>query len=141
MKTISDILQPKKQDSNLVESAMLEVYENMPYGKIATLIEEYHNVIPTDRIIEKYLELAATRKFSFDPVLFEIRKLNKFDHNLFENKLEFVLEDSSTMAITYECYQDLKEHFSENQEAIEFMTESKDNFMKMFEILNKHKGK
>lgn len=117
----------------------MEVYENLPYGKVASIIEEYHDVKITDTLIEKYVELASQRKFTFDPVVFEIRKLNKFDNNLVENKLEFVLEDNSKIIISYESYDRMKELIEHNEEAIEFIKSSKENLMKFLKIINKHK--
>lgn len=122
---------------NITESIIREVYESLPYGRVASIIESHHDVKVTDTLVEKYIELASQRKFTFDPVIFEIRKLNKFDNNLVEEKLEFILEDKSTIVITQECYEILKLILEHIDGATEYCSKSKENFMKMFETINK----
>lgn len=123
---------------NITESIIQEVYKSLPYGKVASIIEQFHNDVRiTDKVIEKYIDLASQKKFTFDDAIFGIRKLNKFD-NIVEEKLNFVLDDESTIIITEELYFRMKEVLENNNEAIEFMAESKDNFMKMVEIIYKN---
>lgn len=126
---------------NLTESIILEIYESLPYGRVAPIIEKYSDDRITDTLIEKYIDLASQRKFTFDPIIFEIRKLNKFDNNIIEGKLNFTLDDESIIVISENTYFFIKNSLEENIEGFNFMKASKDNFMKVFEIISKHKGK
>lgn len=142
MKTLSDICQ-NKLNSDL-EFAITEVYQSIPYGKIASIISEYHDTKISDTLIENYLQQATSRKLSFDPVVLEIRKLNKFDNTVFEGNLEFVLNDGSTVVMSHASYKELNEALEtlgQNDEVVNFILDSKDNLMKVFEVLNKNKGK
>lgn len=126
--------------NNLTESIILEVYKSLPYGRVAPIIEKHSDDRITDTLIEKYIDLASQRKFTFDPIIFEIRKLNKFDNNIIEGKLNFTLDDGLTIVISEDTYSFIKSSLEENTEGFNFMKSSKDNFMKVFEIINKHKG-
>lgn len=126
---------------NLTESIITEVYDSLPYGRVASIIEQHHSIKVTDTLIENYLRAASQRRFTFDSVVFDVRKLNKFDHNLAEGKLEFILEDGSTILISENLYFEMKRILEDNQDALNYLTESKDNFLKILEIINKNKGK
>jgi predicted GNAT superfamily acetyltransferase len=65
--------------------------------------------------------------FSVDPVVHEIRKLNKLDR-LVENKLHYVLEDDSIVAIDLRTQEHLNNLLQKQTEIIEYMRESKENF-------------
>ena len=56
-----------------------EIYESISENKIAEIIKEYYNIKVTDTLIESYVELASSNLFNVDPVVYEIRKLNKVD--------------------------------------------------------------
>jgi hypothetical protein len=70
--------------------------------------------------------------FSVDPVVHEIRKLNKLDR-LVENKLHYVLEDESIVAIDVRTQEHLNNLLQNQTEIIEYMRESKENFFHVLE--------
>ena len=70
--------------------------------------------------------------FSVDPVVHEIRKLNKLDR-LVENKLHYVLEDDSIVAINLRTQEHLNNLLQNQTEIIEYMRESKENFFHVLE--------
>ena len=103
-------------------------------GYKAEIIKEYHDVKVTDTLIESYLELASSNVFSVDPVICELRKINKLDC-LVEGKLNYTLGDGSVVAIN-ETTQDYLNKVLQNQtEIIEYMREGKDNFLHVLEQL------
>ena len=120
----------KQEEANasLVEEVTKEIYEEIANEKIAAIIKEYHEVKVTDTLIESYVELASSNIFSVDPVICELRKINKLD-NLIEGKLNYTLNDGSIIAIN-EATQDCLNKLLTNQtEIIEYMRESKENFL------------
>lgn len=115
---------------SVVEEVTKEIYEEIPNTKIAEIIKEYHDVKVTDTLIESYIEVASSNTFSVDPVICELRKINKLD-NLVEGKISYTLKDGTFIAID-EATQDYLNNLLHNQnEIIEYMRESKENFLKV----------
>ena len=119
----------------LEEQVSKESYEELSDDKVASIIKEYHDIKVTDTLIETYIQLASSNMFSVDSVVLEIRKLNKLDR-LIENKLHYVLNDESIVAINPQTQDRLNNLFGDQKEIVEYMKESKDNF---FYVVNKIK--
>ena len=112
----------------LAEQIKTELYDTLSDNKIANIIKEHHEVKVTDTLIESYIELASSKLFTVDPVVQEIRNLNKLD-KIVEGKIDYRLTDGTIIAINEGTQQKLKELFSNQQEIIEHMRESKENFI------------
>ena len=112
----------------LEEQIKTELYEEISENKIANIIKEHHDIRVTDTLIESYIELASSKLFTVDPVVQEIRSLNKFDR-IIEGKIDYKLEDGTIIAINEDTQERLKQLFSNQQEIIEHMRQSKDNFI------------
>jgi hypothetical protein len=126
------IKEQEEQTASLVEEVTKEIYEEIPNTKVAEIIKEYHDVKVTDTLIESYVELASSNIFSVDPVICELRKYNKLD-TLVEGKLNYTLNDGSIIAIN-ETTQDYLNKLLHNQnEIVEYMRESKQNFLYVLE--------
>jgi hypothetical protein len=124
-------LKNKEQEefnASLVEEVTKEIYEEIPNNKIAEIIKEYHDVKVTDTLIESYIELASSNIFSVDPVICELRKINKLD-TLVEGKLNYTLDDGSVIAINEATQEYLNKLLQNQNEIIEYMRESKENFL------------
>lgn len=124
-------LKVKEQEefnASLVEEVTKEIYEEIPNNKIAEIIKEYHNVKVTDTLIETYIELASSNIFSVDPVICELRKINKLD-TLVEGKLNYTLNDGSVIAINEATQEYLNKLLQDQNEIIDYMRESKQNFL------------
>lgn len=102
--------------------------------KIADVIKENHNIKVTNQIIEKYINIASDRTFTIDPVIHQIREMNKFD-TIIDNKIHYILEDNSTIAIDRETQEKLNTILK--QDVIEFMKESSSNFLKILNVILK----
>lgn len=113
---------------SLEEQATKELYEELSDNTVANIIKEYHEVKVTDTLIESYKELASSHMFSVDPVVQRIRSLNKLDR-LVENKLHYVLSDESIVAISEATQERLNNLLQNQTEIIDYMRESKDNFL------------
>ena len=137
-KTIEEARKHIKQEyisHKLEEQVSKESYEELSDDKVASIIKEYHDIKVTDTLIETYIQLASSNMFSVDSVVLEIRKLNKLDR-LIENKLHYVLNDESIVAINPQTQDRLNNLFGDQKEIVEYMKESKDNF---FYVVNKIK--
>lgn len=122
--------------SSVMEEVVKEAYEEIPATKVAEIIKEHHDVKVTDTLIESYVELASSNIFSVDPVICELRKYNKLDR-LIEGKLNYTLNDGNVIAIN-EATQDYLNKLLQNQtEIIEYMRESKNNFMYVLSKIEK----
>jgi hypothetical protein len=125
---ITEIKRPLK------EEVVKETYEEIPDTKVAEIIKEYHDVKVTDTLIETYLELASSNIFSVDPVICELRKYNKLDR-LIEGKIHYSLQDESIVAISEATQERLNKLLQGQIEIIEYMRESKNNFLHALEKL------
>lgn len=114
--------------SSVMEEVVKEAYEEIPATKVAEIIKEHHDVKVTDTLIESYVELASSNIFSVDPVICELRKYNKLDR-LVEGKLNYTLNDGNIIAINEATQNYLNKLLQNQSEIIEYMRESKTNFM------------
>lgn len=112
-----------------------ELYEDIPQVKIAQLIKEHHDVKITDTLIESYIELASSKLFSVDPVVQGIRHLNSVD-NLIEGKMDYKLNDGSVVVIDESTNKLINNLLADSADIVEYMRESKDNFMHVIRELN-----
>lgn len=134
-KTLEEAREYIKQShisKKLEEQVSKELYEEISDYKIANIIKEYHDIKVTDTLIESYIQLASSHIFSVDPVVQDIRKLNKLD-NLVEGKLHYVLNDETIVAISEHTQDKLNKLLYEQTEIIEYMRESKENFFYVLE--------
>jgi hypothetical protein len=118
----------KQYNKTIEEQVKTELYEDIPDNKIANIIKEHHDIKVTDTLIESYIELASSKLFTVDPVVLEIRNLNKLD-KLIEGKIDYKLADGTIIAINELTQTKLTELFKDEQEIIEHMRESKENFI------------
>jgi hypothetical protein len=122
------IKEQEQFNASLVEEVTKEIYEEIPNNKIVQIIKEYHDVKVTDTLIETYIDLASSNIFSVDPVICELRKINKLD-TLVEGKLNYTLDDGSVIAINEATQEYLNKLLQNQNEIIEYMRESKKNFL------------
>jgi hypothetical protein len=111
-----------------------ETYEELSDIKVANIIKEYQDVKVTDTLIESYIELASSNIFTVDPVVYEIRKLNKLDV-VIEGKIHYELNDGSVVAISEATQENLNNLLQNQKEIIDYMRESKENFIHVVEKL------
>lgn len=135
--SLEEARQDIKQDyatHQLEEQVAKDLYEEMSDTTVATVIKEYHDVKVTDTLIESYKQFASSNVFSVDPVVQKIRSMNKLD-SIVEGKIHYVLNDDSIVTIS-EATQDILNKLLQNQtEIIEYMRESKENFLHVLEKL------
>lgn len=117
------------------EEIAKELYEEIPDVKIANLIKEHHDIKVTNKLIESYIELASSKTFSVDPVVSGIRSFNSVS-SIIENKIDYVLNDGSTVAIDEDTQLMLNDLLEDKYQIVEYMRESKDNFIRIIKELS-----
>lgn len=135
IKEAREFIKQCKSSQSLEELAAKELYEELSDKTIATIIIEHHgDVRVTDTLVESYKELASSHAFSVDPVVQKIRQINKLDR-LVENKINYVLNDKSIIAISEATQERLNNLLQNQTDIIEYMRESKNNFMYVLDKL------
>lgn len=124
----------QKNAEKLEEDISRESYEEINNITISSIIKEHHDIKITDTILESYISLASSKIFTLDPVVNEIRGLNKLD-NIFPGKLDFILEDGSSVAINESTFTELNNKLGSHSDIIKYMRESKQNFINVIEQL------
>lgn len=123
-------IKQKYYSNNIEEQVKTEIYVDLSYDKIADIINKHHKVKITDTLIESYVDLASSKLFTLDPVVYDLRRLNKLD-TLIEGKQEYKLKDNSIVAINNSTYNELNRLFAAHSDVIDYMKETKQNFMKV----------
>jgi hypothetical protein len=104
----------------------------MPEEKVANIVRKYHDIQKiTDTLVESYLELASSNIFSVDPVITEMKQNTSY----FTGKLEYRLDDGSIVAIDEDTQHLLNDLLSDKYQIVEYMRESKNNFMHVLKEL------
>jgi hypothetical protein len=115
--------------SHINNSIILQDIDTViPEEKIVNLVNKYHNIEKiTDTIVESYLELASSNLFTIDPVLLEIKQRS----SSLPGKIEHVLNDGSVVAVDEETQNLLNTLLEDKYQIVEYMRESKQNFMRI----------
>jgi hypothetical protein len=127
---LQSIKHEQLEEISITEEATKDLYEGISHSKIAKIIKEHHDVRITDTLIESYVNLASTNTFSVDPVVYELRTINRLDR-LIEGKINYTLNDGSIVAINEQTQELINKVLSDQIEIISYMCESKDNFLKV----------
>lgn len=127
-----DSFKQQKIQDEIQQEIQTELYKEMSDNIVADIIKSRHEVKVTDTLIESYVELASSKLFTTDPVAHDIRKYNKLDQML-EGRFDYKLNDGSTIVITEQTQTRINNVFGQHQDVIEYMRESKDNFL---DVLN-----
>lgn len=112
-----------------------ELYEDLSFNIIADIITNHHDVRVTDTLIESYKNLASSKIFTTDPVVKDIKSINKID-TVLENHYEFILNDDSKILVSEQILQYINNILENHFEIIEYMRESRDNFFRVLELIN-----
>lgn len=127
-------IKSKHISETLEKQITKESYEDINDNRIANIIREHHDIKVTDTLIESYIELASSKIFTVDPVVYQIRKYNKLDV-VVEGKLHYVLNDESVVAIDESTQEQLNNLLQNNKEVVDYMRESKQNFLRIIETI------
>jgi hypothetical protein len=105
----------------------------IPEEKVAQFIRQYHNIEKiTDTLVESYIELASSNMFTVDPVVTAIKESKTAE---FSGKLQYELNDGSVVAINEATQEMLNNILADKNEIVEYMRESKTNFVRIIKEL------
>jgi len=111
-----------------------EIFRGTPRHLVAEAIAKSQpEVRITEKVVDFYLDIAASRQFTIDETVNKIRELDSFK-GIFENYKTFVLDDNSEVVISEEMYVKVCESIN-NTDVLQFMRANKDNFMSVVNIL------
>jgi hypothetical protein len=117
------------EDTKLVEN----IDNTIPEEKVAQFIRQYHDIEKiTDTLIESYIELASSNVFTVDPVVIAIKESKTAE---FVGKLQYELTDGSIVAINESTQELLNSLLVNRNEIVDYMRESKSNFMRIIKEL------
>jgi len=130
--TLEEALEQLKQEhlqETVQKKLQQDLYGEMSDNKVADIIRRYHSDIKiTDTLIESYVELSSSKIFTLDPVAHDITKFNKLDC-IVEGRLDYKLEDGSSVVISEQTYQQLNNIFGKHPEIVSYIRTSADNFL------------
>lgn len=112
--------------------AWIKAFDNISANSIASIIREHSSEKITNSLIESYLDEAFDKVLTTNPITLKIRDLVSL--NSVDNKIDFVLEDGSTVAIGKTLLEKLN---SENDKYINNMRKSIDSFNMLLATLVK----
>ena len=125
-------IKKENYSSSFEKELFNESYSEISNTKVASIIKEHYDVKVTDTLIESYLELAASKMFTIDPVATSIRTLNSFDR-LVENKIDYTLNDGSIVAINSDTQVSINNILQNHNDIIDYMRECQANFLSVIE--------
>jgi len=135
VKTLSTLEEAREYAKKYIEDTkLLENIDNtIPEEKVAHYIRQYHNIDKiTDTLVESYIELASSNMFTVDPVVTAIKESKTAE---FAGKLQYELNDGSVVAIDEDTQLMLNNILADKNEIVEYMRESKDNFIRIIKEL------
>lgn len=98
--------------------------------KLEQSIKEHYQIDTSLELLETYLELIKSNRFSVDPVVLDCRENSKS----INNRIDFTLEDGANVSISEDTFDILKRHIN-SITAISYMNDSKDNFIQMIKTI------
>lgn len=108
------------------EELRVESIYSIPESTIADIIRKHDfDVKITNSLIESYVQMAIDQELTTDPVVLKIRSF--YPSNTIENKIDFVLEDGSTIAISSSLLEKINLNFKSDK-YINSMRKSIENF-------------
>lgn len=134
--SIQEAKQYLKHSSNLAaisEQIREDLYRNS--DQIVSSIQKHHkDVRITDTLVESYVQLAVSKSFTADEVVFDMRTSNTTDR-LLEDRLDYKLNDGSTIVITEETQKSINTLLKHDPNVIDYMKQSRSNFLQVLKQL------
>ena len=120
----------------LAENVAKDTYEELTENTISKVIRKYSEEKITDTLIENYITLASSNVFTIDPIVCELRNINRIDR-LVEGKLHFVLDNGDKVALESATIKRINNILDGQDEIVSYMKESSDNFLHVINLLEK----
>ena len=137
--TLEEARESIKQDitaKKLAQEVTKDTYEELTENTIVKVIRKYSDDKITDTLIENYVSLASSNVFTIDPIVCELRKINKIDR-LIEGKTHFVLDNGDKVALEGVTIKRINSLLEGQDEIVNYMKKSSDNFLHVVSLLEK----
>lgn len=137
--TLEEARESIKQDitaKKLAQEVTKDTYEELTENTIVKVIRKYSDDKITDTLIENYVSLASSNVFTIDPIVCELRKINKIDR-LIEGKTHFVLDNGDKVALEGVTIKRINSLLEGQDEIVNYMKKSSDNFLHVISLLEK----
>lgn len=113
-------------------SMLIEDSSPLSEEKLVSLIRKHNlGIRVTPSILEEYAKNIEDNKFSIDPVIHEVKQRTSF----FSDKVEHTLNDGTRVAVDEETQYVLNSLLRDKYEVMQYMQESKHNFMRVVKEL------
>ena len=135
--TLEEARESIKQDitaKKLAQEVTKDTYEELTENTIVKVILKYSYDKITDTLIENYVSLASSNVFTIDPIVCELRKINKIDR-LIEGKTHFVLDNGDKVALEGATIKRINSLLEGQDEIVNHMKKSSDNFLHVVSLL------
>lgn len=134
-----DSIRFNQLQSQIYQELHEDIYKNISYTQVADIIKEHADTKITNTLIESYIDLAESKAFTTDVIAQSIRQFNKLDY-LIENRIDYRLDDDSIVVISADLQEQINTLFNNHQEVIEYMKESRENFLEVINQLEISNG-
>lgn len=136
-KDIKEAVESVKQNAvnvNLRVQIQQELYNNISVDKISSIIKQHTDERVTDTLIESYVSQALDKMFNVNPIVHDIKKLNKSD-KIVEGMLDYKLNDGSVVVIRESTQHQLNSLFKDHPDVVSHMCKSHNNFLNVINLL------
>ena len=126
----------QQQSVDVINNSLNEaVYREMPNTILANIIHKHNgDVKVTDTLIESYTNLAISKAYTTDNVVYDMRVMNR-TNRLVEGYLDYILDDGTTIAITEREQKNINNLLEHHDDVVHFMKQNKENFLQVLEQL------
>lgn len=131
LENVSDINSAYAYGKSYVNKIIIIENNSISKDNIAFLISKHHEIKLTNKLVEAYAELISSNNFTLDPVILDLKEGKSY----FNNKYEFTLNDGTIVAIDESTIKSLNELKVDKYKLIDYMNESKENFMNIVQEL------
>lgn len=137
MKTYGEIISNfKLQESKEILNTVSEnFFSDLSNEVVRNIIAQHSEKKITSDLLEHHIKDSCSKRFSLEKSLVELRKLNKFDDNIFNDLMEFILEDNSKVLISFSKIEQLQEYVFSIAGMERFIGSSKENLEKILALL------
>lgn len=131
-------LSNRKVQQEIVESIAADICSEMSPIMIAETIRKHHgNIRISDELVESYIDLVESKRFTVDPVAIEMNSWVPHT-SLLEDRVEFVLNDQTKVVVSEQTVHLINKVLGQHQDVLDYMRESADNFVEVVSLLGEH---
>lgn len=108
-------------------------FKTLPINLLTDIIHKHNSDSKvTDTLIESYINVAASKQFTTDKVVYDMRVINR-TNRLLEGYLDYILDDNTVIAISEQEQKSINTLLEHRDDLVVFMKQNKDNFLQVLE--------